>query len=81
MMLSAILTVPAMVISVCMVADYKGASGGTCVGLWDAFSPQACDVHCKISTYVPPTYPSALDHSTQLLIHFGKKSSSVFGIS
>lgn len=57
MMLSAILTVPAMVISVCLVADYKGASGGTCVGLWDAFSPQACDVHCKISTYVHPTHP------------------------
>lgn len=74
MVLSAILTVPAMAISVCMATDYKGASGGTCVGLWDAFSPQACDVHCKISTYVP-SHPTIhrLGPFNPTVIHFLKE--------
>lgn len=31
---------------------YKPATFSACAALWDAFEPKACDIHCKISTYV-----------------------------
>lgn len=33
-----------------MVTEYKVATPALSQGMWDAFSPRACDIHCKIST-------------------------------